>query len=74
MQKRAFVLIELLVVAVVIGLLLALLVPALGKARETARKAKCANNLRQIGIAMHMYIDDNDSKFPRGRDEHATTL
>ena len=64
MKKRAFTLIELLVVITIIGIIVALLVPALGKARENARRAFCANNLRQIGIAIHMYIDEHDFKLP----------
>ena len=64
MNKKAFTLIELLVVIAIIGILAALLAPAVGRAREGARTVMCANNLRQIGAAMYMYIDDNDFKFP----------
>lgn len=64
MNKKAFTLLELLVVVVVIGLLTAILVPALGKAREGARRAQCINNLRQIGIAWYLYLDENDETFP----------
>ena len=64
MNKRAFTLIELLVVIAVIGILAAFLVPTFGRARENARQAQCSNNLRQIGVAMHLYIDDHDFKFP----------
>lgn len=60
MNKRAFSLIELLVVITIIGIFIALLVPVLGKARELARRAQCANNLRQIGIAIQMYTDDHN--------------
>ncbi len=63
-DKKAFTLIELLVVIVIVGLLAALLVPALGRAREAVRRAMCANNLRQIGIAWHLYLDDHDDRFP----------
>ncbi len=64
MNKKAFVLIELLVVIAIIGILGAFLVPALGRAREGARRAQCANNLRQIGIAWYLYLDDHNEKFP----------
>jgi len=63
-MKKAFTLIELLVVIVIVGLLAALLLPVMGKAREGARRAMCANNLRQIGIAWHLYLNDHDEQFP----------
>ena len=64
MNKKAFTLIELLVVIAITGILAALLVPALGKARAGARSAQCSNNLRNIGLAIHMHIDDHGGKFP----------
>jgi prepilin-type N-terminal cleavage/methylation domain-containing protein/prepilin-type processing-associated H-X9-DG protein len=63
---KGFTLIELLVVIAVIAMLLAILIPALRKARELARCILCQSNLRQIAAAWHMYLNENDGKFYQG--------
>lgn len=59
-----FTLIELLVVIAVIAVLVAVLLPGLASARIQGQQTVCANNLRQLGLAMHMYLDDHDGTFP----------
>jgi prepilin-type N-terminal cleavage/methylation domain-containing protein len=69
---RGFTLIELLVVIAIISLLLALLVPSLGRAKSLARRVACSHNLKQIDLAMDMYTHDHDGKYPCAQDPVST--
>ena len=67
-KARGFTLIELLVVIAIIAILVSILLPTLGKARDQARAVVCLNNMRGIGFAMNMYAEDNDDYIPRDAD------
>ena len=70
MERRGFTLIELLVVIAIVAILAALLFPVFARAREAARKAVCASNLRQIGLAFALYGGDYDDCFPDNDDPY----
>ena len=65
-RQKGFTLIELLVVIAIIALLLAILMPALSKVRETANRSACSSNIRQHLLGLLMYADENESKLPSG--------
>jgi prepilin-type N-terminal cleavage/methylation domain-containing protein/prepilin-type processing-associated H-X9-DG protein len=64
-NRRAFTLIELIVVIAIVAILAALLLPGLANAKATARKAKCLSNLRQLAIAAQVFVDNHEDAFPK---------
>ncbi len=72
-DKKAFTLVELLVVIAIIGLLASLLLPAITRATESGRSTACLGNLRQVGIALQLYVDDNQNRLPVLRDRPLET-
>jgi len=72
-RAAAFTLLELLVVMAIIGVLASLLLPALSRSKESARAVACMSNLRQIGVGLQLYIQENNNHLPVMRDISSST-
>ncbi len=68
-ERAAFTLIELLVVIAIIAMIAGILIPVIGKAKESSRVTGCLSNLHQIGVALRLYTEDNQNRLPEMRDK-----
>ena len=73
-DRGIFTLIELLIVIAIIAVLAAMLLPALGKARDKARDISCMSNMRQLGLLMNFYTDNNNGQFPKATNTSAMDI